>query len=142
MKNPIILVDFDGVIHSYVSGWKGIDIIFDDPVPGAIKFIEDHLPKIYSEYDYEGRTVLYLEKYEGPIVQIYSSRSKDQAGIKAMKAWLVDCGLDVRYLNYGVLQFPTEKPPAFLTIDDRAICFNGIFPTTEEIMNFKSWNKK
>lgn len=39
------------------------------------------------------------------------------------------------------IQFPTAKPPATLTIDDRVICFKGIFPSIEEIQQFKPWNK-
>lgn len=133
--NPIICVDFDGVIHSYTSGWQGIDVISDPPVPGAIEFLEAHLPVPDS-------ICAMAPPHEGPIVQIYSSRSKSMRGRIAMKAWLIDHGLHVSYINEGILKFPTKKPAAFLTIDDRAICFNGTFPTTEEMLNFKPWNKR
>lgn len=52
-----ILVDFDGVIHSYRSGWKGLDVIPDPPVENAIKWLE---------------TICGDERFE---VSIYSSRS-------------------------------------------------------------------
>ena len=32
-----VVFDFDGVVHSYTSGWQGEDTIPDPPVPG-IKF--------------------------------------------------------------------------------------------------------
>ena len=38
-RKPIICLDFDGVIHSYTSGWKGAAVIPDPPVPGALEFI-------------------------------------------------------------------------------------------------------
>ena len=132
--NPIICVDFDGVIHSYTSGWKGINIIPDPPVPGAIEWLIKHLPV-------PDAICAMAPPYEGPIVQIYSSRSAECRGRIAMKKWLVQHGLDRSYITEGVLKFPNAKPPAFLTIDDRAICFNGTFPTTEEMLNFTPWNK-
>lgn len=39
MGKPILCVDFDGVIHSYTSGWQGETIIADPPVKGALKWL-------------------------------------------------------------------------------------------------------
>lgn len=130
MANPIICCDFDGVIHSYNSGWQGAAVINDPPVEGAIEWLIKHLPDPLNP-----------EEYKGPIVQIYSSRSKDPDGVKAMKEYLIANGLPEVYIKENLLEFPTQKPPAFLTIDDRAICFKGVFPLTEEMMAFKPWNK-
>jgi len=138
MNNPIICVDFDGVIHSYTSGWKGMDVIPDPPVEGAIEWLIDHLPHLEPE---EINPFDPPPIYEGPVVQIYSSRSQDPKGVQAMKEWLMFYGFPPEYIEQDILKFPMQKPPAFLTIDDRAICFNGTFPTTEEMMVFKPWNK-
>lgn len=118
----IICVDFDGVIHSYSSGWRGVDVIADAPVRGAIEWLEEML------------------QAENVKPVIYSSRSKNPEGIEAMKNWFFDHGMDYELLKK--LEFPTQKPAAFLTIDDRAICFEGLFPTREDVLNFKPWNKK
>lgn len=132
---PIICVNFDGVIHSYTSGWQGVDVIPDEPVEGAIDWIRAHLPV-------PDAICAMAPEYEGPIVQIYSSRSKSWVGLRAMKKYLVKHGLERCYITENILKFPTKKPAAFLTIDDRAICFNGTFPTSEEMLAFKPWNKK
>ena len=58
-----------------------------------------------------------------------------------MKKWLIKHGLHPAYINDKILEFPTKKPAAFLTIDDRAICFDGTFPSKDEMLNFKPWNK-
>ena len=136
MKNPIICVDFDGVIHSYKSGWQGVATIPDDPVPGAIDWLMEHLPVP------EALGGCFAPEHTGPIVQIYSSRSKSIFGRWAMMRWLVKHGLPKSYISDGILKFPTKKPAAFLTIDDRAICFDGTFPSAKEMMSFKPWNKR
>lgn len=130
MNKPILLIDFDGCLHSYTSGWKGADVISDPPVEGAFEFLE----KAIKEFD----------------VQIYSSRSKHPDGLGAMKVWI-----DYHWCRYKYpdipyedvedwlpISFPTEKPAAFLTIDDRAICFEGTWPKIEDLKNFKPWNKR
>lgn len=113
-----ILVDFDGVLHSYTSGWKGEGVIPDPPNTGAIEWLWGLLDD---------------ERFE---VCIYSSRSKTSAGIDAMDDWLRKHGLDGRTHE---LRFPTTKPAAFLTIDDRAFVFRGRFPSLDEIAAFEPW---
>lgn len=115
---PIVCIDFDGVIHSYTSGWKGEDVILDDPVPGVLEDLK-----------------IYLKHFK---VCIYSSRSKTNVGIMAMIEWFIEHGFE----DVDQLEFPTQKPPAFITIDDRAIQFNGMLPKPEEIKNFRPWYKR
>ena len=119
--SKILCVDFDGVIHSYTSGWQGADVIPDPPVPGALEWLAD----MFDNPDYD--------------VKIYSSRSKSDAGVDAMIDWL-NVWLDLSDIDTDDL-FPTQKPPTYLTIDDRAICFRGTFPSVQEMDNFKPWNK-
>jgi hypothetical protein len=124
---PILLVDFDGVIHSYTSGWKGAGTVSDPPTPGAFAFL------LRAAQDFD--------------VQIYSSRSKEPAGIEAMKAWFAVwdkiLAQSVYYLiKDNVIKFPVEKPAAFLTLDDRCICFTGQWPDMADMLNFKPWNKR
>jgi len=136
-KKPILCLDFDGVIHSYTSGWRGAAEIPDPPVPGAMDFL------IAAVTDFE--------------VHIFSSRSHQEGGIKAMQDYverhLFLCMLDTydseelakeraKLKARKSIKWPTEKPPALVTIDDRAICFTGTFPSTEELKIFKPWNKK
>lgn len=118
----IILVDFDGVLSDYSSGWQGADIANDPPVPGAIGWL---------------REMLADDRFD---VQIYSSRSRQEGGILCMKNWLIEHGMPVEEADR--IKFPTEKPAAFLTIDDRAVCFTGVFPTPHAIQHFKPWNKR
>lgn len=114
MKKPILCLDFDGVIHSYTSGWKGATEIPDDPVFGAIEFIRQ------ASAPFE--------------VMIYSSRSHHAGGIDAMRWWFIKHGLDL-----PLSAFPRSKPPAFLTLDDRAITFLGEFPSIDALLKFKPW---
>lgn len=118
-----ICIDFDGVLHSYTSGWKGVEVVADPPTLGAIEWL------------------VAMQKDPGLEPVIYSSRSKEGAGIIAMRGWLREHGAHLG-LDVDKLEFPREKPSAFLTIDDRAICFTGVFPALGEIHGFKTWSQR
>jgi len=125
---PLLVLDFDGVIHSYTSGWKGAATVPDPPVPDAIAFLREAV-KVFR-------------------VAIYSSRSGQLGGIEAMAEWL---GLQVMLERLSddedlawatAIEWPTEKPAAFVGIDDRVLTFTGNWPTIQELLAFKPWNKK
>ncbi len=84
---------------------------------------------------------------------IYSSRSKDDAGVTAMGLWLGE--QRNKWIKEGgkrdpveplTMEFAHEKPAAWLTIDDRAIRFAGNWNdpllTADAMRAFKPWNAK
>ena len=123
LNKPILCLDFDGVIHSYISGWQGVDVANDPPVPGVFDWLE--------------RAVQHFTVY------VYSSRSSSPMGRHAMIKYIEP------YVNTDImnqLAFTDEKPRAFLTIDDRCIQFNGNWwdPTLdpEILLRYQPWNKR
>jgi hypothetical protein len=134
MTKPILCVDFDGVIHSYTTPWINEHTIPDPPVPGALLWLHDC-----------------TEFFR---VVIYSSRSRTAEGRQAMLNWMIDhCSrqfpkdhpmLGSRDKDRMLpIEFAHEKPAAFLTIDDRALLFDGEFShyRPEVLRGFKPWNK-
>lgn len=151
---PILCLDFDGVLHSYSSGWKGAAVIPDLPVTGALEFV-----------------VGALDEFR---VNILSSRSHQWGGRRAMKRWLYKhlvaaAGVDfsdtpkwwadqiaktafadpweeeVKWAATCVVKevrWPFFKPPALVTIDDRAVEFTGMWPAFSDLSSFQPWNKR
>lgn len=98
-----ICLDFDGVIHSYRSGWCGAEVIPDPPIHGTKEAIA-RLRKSFR-------------------VVIHSARCATEAGCEAVKAWLHKHDLEVD----DVCRF---KPPASIYVDDRAVPFRGDWQQT------------
>ena len=125
MSKPVLCLDFDGVLHRYDSGWRGARIIPDGPVDGAVAFL--------------------AAASEHFTIAILSSRSHQEGGIAAMKVWV---GLGCREMSgavpawFDAITWPTEKPSAMVTIDDRAITFTGTWPDPKDLLAFKPWNKQ
>lgn len=125
MNKPILCLDFDGVIHSYTSGWKGARNIPDPPVDGALDFISTAL-----SFDWD--------------VVIHSSRARHWGGISAMRAWLQKHAgnqWDTMGPSFCQVRFARWKPSALVTIDDRALTFMGVWPNFQDLKNFRPWNK-
>jgi hypothetical protein len=124
---PLICIDFDGVIHSYEHGWQN-GVIYGTVVPGFFEWCDRVCPHF--------RLV------------IYSSRSKDPVMRAAMIKWMGDQW--VRWVkrdsNSPGFDWVSEKPAAWVTIDDRAITFNGKWDapelSVERLHAFKPWNVK
>jgi hypothetical protein len=120
-KQKTICLDFDGVVHSYKSGWQGAANIPDKPVPGAFQFIERCLGRGYD-------------------VAIFSSRSNEKGAIKSMQSWMLKHGCPAEIM--AKVHFPLgHKPPAHIYIDDRGHCFDGMWPSMDYIDGFKPWHK-
>ena len=114
---PTVCFDFDGVIHSYKSAWKGPDIIPDPPVDGI-------------------KEVLQELKDKGYIIAITTSRALSSIGQHAVMKYLED-----NHIPYDIVT--SEKVPCVVAIDDRAITFDGNCNTpVEKIVSFKPWNRK
>jgi hypothetical protein len=118
MTKQTVVFDFDGVIHSYTSGWQGETVIPDPPVQGIEKALKDICNAGYA-------------------IVIVSTRCAHIGGTNAIWNYLSKYGLAV-YISDVV----KEKPPAIVYVDDRAITFDG-HPETllDKINTFKPWNK-
>lgn len=117
MHEKTVVFDFDGVIHSYTSGWKGTDVIPDPVVPG----IQDAINTLRTK---------------GFRVVVVSTRCATLKGRRAVQKYMIDNHIVVDDIM-GV------KPPAICYVDDRAIYFDG-HPETlvDKIQSFRTWNAK
>lgn len=112
-----ICIDFDGVLHSYTSGWKGAGTISDPPTPGAQEFVR-------------------ALQASGWKVVIQSARAASVEGTVAITDWL-------RHWGFPHLEVVHGKPFAVLYLDDRGMRFNGSWPTLSDIEVAKvPWNRR
>lgn len=113
---PTVVFDFDGVIHSYTSGWKGAEEIPDAPVPGISEAIE-------------------RIRMAGYRVVVVSTRCGKPTGMGAVRRYLQENGIVVDDVMM-------EKPPAVCYIDDRAIQFDGNAEALfDKVANFRTWQQ-
>ncbi len=111
-----VVLDFDGVIHSYTSGWKGVTVIPDPPVAGIKEAIVD-IRKLYK-------------------VVVVSTRCFQEGGLEAVKEWLAKYDITVD-------EVLAHKPPAIVYVDDRALTFDGnAKELLHKIKTFRTWQKR
>ena len=97
-RRKIVCLDFDGVIHSYTSGWCGEDVIPDPP----IHRVDESIARLRKHFE----------------VVVHSARCRTEDGREAIRRWL-----DAH--NITVDEVCEHKPPAHIYVDDRAIPFQG-----------------
>ncbi len=123
-------VDFDGVLHSYKSGWKGSATIPDPPVPGSIAW----LCGLTAEFN----------------VVVCSARASRPWGWFAIRSWLrraITDHMGQEAWEWGVahdvwdrIRITSRKPAASVYVDDRAHRFDGVtFPTHQELRTMEPW---
>lgn len=127
MRRPTISVDFDGVLHSYTSGWKGASVIPDPPVLGAIEWLT------YLTQDFD--------------VVVCSARASRPWGWWAIRRWL----RRELFAHWGAhpviaddalaaIRVSNRKPAAIVYVDDRAWRFDGKhFPSVAELKAHRPW---
>lgn len=121
-----ICLEFDGVIHSYTSGWQGTTVIPDKIVPGSLQFI-----KVLKEHFQ---------------VFIFSQRSTRPGGVGAIKRWMENeaweefgDGLYVGEFSYQ-LEYPNKRPDIFtistnfLTHTPKCFLFSGNWPDVDVLL--------
>ena len=118
VNKKTIAIDFDGVIHSYLTpiGAGEQRIVLDPPVAYA-----------------KDAVLEYLEHFN---VVFFTARHVSEGGIEGVKAWLKEWG----FPNVPVTG---KKPIAILYIDDRGYQFTGYnFPSIDYLKDFQPWNRK
>lgn len=108
----ILALDFDGVLHHY-TGWN--NGIMGRPQEGAVEFCRQA-----------------VERFK---IYVVSSRCNNEVGMEAVLSWLA------KYDFPEEMIVTAERPPAYVSLDDRALTFTGIWPSVNELLNFQPWWK-
>jgi hypothetical protein len=116
---PVLALDFDGVIHRYGEGFRD-GSVYDEPTPGARAAIAE-----------------YLDHFT---VVILSSRARSRHGRLAIGRYLDRFGFPRNNADGTPIGITAVKPPAYVSIDDRAVTFTGSWPTATALLDFKTWN--
>lgn len=104
-------LDYDGVIHSYTSGWTGSPVPEDPPVEGAKEFVQWLLDM-------------------GAEVVIITARIREQGdgNEQAIREWL-------KFHEFPEIKTITNvKLPCSVYVDDRGFRFNGDFTPLYDLL--------
>lgn len=123
MQKKVILVDFDGTLNSYRSGFDASrpEHLPDAPNPGAIGWLRRLITtRQYEPVIFTTRALIRQTGQVNPVV------------VEAIRDWLLKHGLE-REAAHSV-QVTCIKLPCSLMVDDNAFRYEGKFPTPEELL--------
>jgi hypothetical protein len=116
-----IAIDFDGVINSYKSGWKG-PTETDEPVLSAAESISSLFNRGYK-------------------LIIFSTRASTPEGVETIREYLRKHTENDLLVNS--IEITDRKPISDVYIDDRAISFTGDWEDTlKKIDDFEPWTEQ
>lgn len=119
-RKLILALDFDGVIHDYKRGWQGGQL-YGHATPGFFDWYLHTAPKF--------EIIIHSSRFGDP-----NTGAEDLGQMEAVRGWMdreytawrngqpVDERLIPEHIQW---QLSAAKPPAWLTIDDRCIRFDG-----------------
>jgi phosphoglycolate phosphatase-like HAD superfamily hydrolase len=113
-----ICIDFDGVLHDYSEGYKGLDV-FGKQIPGAAEAVQN------------------LKKQGWQII-IFTARPVTDG----LKMWLKENDIPFDFINENPSQLDaaSTKPYADIYLDDRGLQFKGNWQESlKEIAEYKNW---
>lgn len=118
MNEKTVVLDFDGVLHSYKTGWHGANVITDEPTPEALKLL-----RALKEAGYK--------------IVIQSVRATFDGGALAIDRWLK------KYEMRGYVDnIVAEKTPAIAYVDDRGVLWkNDVMQCLKEIKELEHKGK-
>jgi hypothetical protein len=138
-KHYDIAIDFDGVIHSYTSGFQGADVLPDPPVPGAIVWLEN-LVMTRRRKGKRLRVVIFTTRMQPEDGDGQPGFFWPHATDDAVRCYLIEHGMtEDAACRIDIALF---KPSAKVYIDDRGFRFEGVFPDPDELMAMEPWNKQ
>jgi len=108
-----IAIDFDGVICSNHERDYNQEVMLRKPIAGA--------------YDFIKRLLTPENK-----VSVYSARARTFTGVHTIQDYLTFV-VGLSYTEISTIDISDKKPIADIYIDDRAIRFEGTWPTHEEL---------
>ena len=124
-RKPTIALDFDGVVHAYSRGWQD-GKVYDAVTPGFFNWA--------------------VEAAKHFRLVIHSSRANNEFGQDQIRQWLKTQALHSLVDNIPPIEISGTKPPAWITIDDRCVRFDGdwLAPelNPEDLLKFKPWTQK
>lgn len=138
-RRPTLAVDFDGVIHAYTSPWTSPLDVHDPPVPGALDWLRARLAGGWTVVIHTARLVNGLASERCSVPEIAVAPR-----VEAIRSWLAAHG-GADLASHPAVFYWTEggKPHADVYLDDRALRFDGRWPTAADLASARvPWNRR
>lgn len=127
---PTLAVDFDGVVNPYSRGWQGGELYEREVTPGFWLWLET----VSERFDVVIHSSRFADRDPQLVGDWLRARWAEHSGMDGVPDWLER------------LAFSPTKPPAWLTVDDRCVRFDGDWSADElrpeAMLAFEPWTQR